>query len=159
MLFMTGVRVSELSFLRADDVNLSTGTVHILGKGSKERQLIIGNKKILKLLSVYREKFSREIFNAKYFFINRIGNRLSEQSIRYLINKYTALANIHLHITPHMFRHSFATLLLEENVDIRYIQSFLGHSSIVTTQIYTHVATAKQRRILTEQHPRNRIDV
>ena len=74
-----------------------------------------------------------------------------------MIKKYTDLAGIRTHITPHMFRHSFATLLLEEDVDIRYIQTLLGHSSIVTTQIYTHVASKKQRDILFEKHPRNKI--
>ena len=75
-----------------------------------------------------------------------------------MIRKYTNLAGIDLHITPHMFRHAFATLLLEEDVDIRYIQQLLGHSSIVTTQIYTHIASKKQRDILTAKHPRNRIN-
>ncbi len=79
---------------------------------------------------------------------------MSDQSIRRMINKYTSLAEIELHITPHMFRHTFATSLLEADVDIRYIQEMLGHSSINITEIYTHVAMAKQRDILITKHPR-----
>ena len=72
-----------------------------------------------------------------------------------MINKYTEVASVELHITPHMFRHTFATSLLEADVDIRYIQEMLGHSSISVTQIYTHVSLSKQRDILTTKHPRN----
>ena len=74
-----------------------------------------------------------------------------------MINKYAKLAGIEQHITPHMFRHSFATLLLEQDVDIRYIQQILGHSSISTTEIYTHVSNVKQKDILYKKHPRNLI--
>ena len=94
-----------------------------------------------------------------YLFINRVGQPLSVQSVRIMINKYVDKASIHLHITPHMFRHSFATLLLESDVDIRYIQKLLGHSSITTTQIYTSVSMAKQKEILTTKHPRNQINI
>lgn len=86
-------------------------------------------------------------------------HRLSEQSVRFMIKHYAKLADISEHITPHMFRHTFATLLLEEDVDIRYIQNILGHSSIMTTQIYTHVTSCKQRDILTAKNPRNKINL
>ena len=80
---------------------------------------------------------------------------ISDQSVRRMINRYCQLAAIELHITPHMFRHTFATCLLEADVDIRYIQKMLGHSSITVTEIYTHVALSKQKAILTTKHPRN----
>ena len=76
-----------------------------------------------------------------------------------MLKKYAKQAGIERNITPHMFRHSFATLLLEEDVDIRYIQKMLGHSSITTTQIYTHVAMSKQKEILSAKHPRNKIEI
>ena len=101
--------------------------------------------------------FSPLIQDTGWFFVNRLGNQLSAQSVRNVINAYTELAGIDQHITPHMFRHSFATLLLEEDVDIRYIQQLLGHSSITTTQIYTHVTSKKQRYILATKHPSNKI--
>ena len=91
--------------------------------------------------------------------INRLKQRLSEQSVREMINKYCTLAAIDLHITPHMFRHSFATCLLEADVDIRYIQEMLGHSSIHITEIYTHVAMSKQKDILTTKHPRKNLSI
>ena len=94
-----------------------------------------------------------------WFFINRLHKRYSEESVRNMIVKYLKLANIDMHVTPHMFRHSFATLLLESDVDIRYIQKMLGHSSIKTTEIYTNVSTSKQNSILTAKHPRNSMHI
>lgn len=159
LLFATGVRVSELCCLRKESINLSSGEIKIYGKGSKERLIQIGNKDVLSAVSSYYSVSSEEIENSGWFFVNRLGQRLSDQSVRNMINRYTSLAGIEQHITPHMFRHAFATLLLEEDVDIRYIQQLLGHSSISTTQIYTHVTSKKQRDILTAKHPRNRITI
>lgn len=158
LLFATGVRVSELCFLKASDVKTEEGEIKILGKGAKERRIQIANLSVLRALKEYKEACQAAIDSAGYFFVNRLGNRLSDQSVRTIISKYAALAGAEMHITPHMFRHSFATLLLEEDVDIRYIQHLLGHSSIVTTQIYTHVAGKKQRDILATKHPRNRME-
>lgn len=159
LLFATGIRVSELCFLRKDSINLSSGEIKIYGKGSKERLIQIGNKDVLLALSSYYFASSVDIDNSGWFFVNRLGQRLSDQSVRNIVNRYTRLAGIDQHITPHMFRHAFATLLLEEDVDIRCIQQLLGHSSISTTQIYTHVTSKKQRDILTAKHPRNRISI
>ena len=94
-----------------------------------------------------------------FFSLNRYGKRYSEQSARRMIQKYTEAALIDLHITPHMFRHAFATLLLEEEVDIRFIQKMPGHASITTTQIYAEVASKKQMEILKMKHPRNRMEI
>ena len=120
-----------------NDINLYDGTSLIYGKGSKERKLQIGNDDVIHILEKYK-KFPD--YNSKYepFFVNQSGNPLSDQAVRRAINKYTFLAAIELHITPHMFRHTFATSLLEADVDIRYIQEMLGHSSINVTEIYTH---------------------
>jgi len=157
LLFATGMRISELCSLHNYDVNLSEGVIRIYGKGSKERLIQISNQEVLSAVSSYQTAFSEQIEETSWFFLNRIGNRLSDQSVRFMINKYCQMAGIQLHITPHMFRHSFATLLLEEDVDIRYIQHLLGHSSITTTQIYTHVTSKKQKDILSAKHPRNKI--
>ena len=159
LLFATGMRISELCTLKNDDVNLYDGTILIYGKGDKERCIQIGNAAVIHILEEYRNDFHLEIKRSKHFFANQTGNALSDQSIRRMINKYSSLAAIELHITPHMFRHTFATSLLEADVDIRYIQEMLGHSSINITEIYTHVAVSKQRNILTEKHPRKNFNI
>lgn len=153
MLFATGVRVSELSHLKEDCINLDTGRVSVKGKGNKERIIQLCNEDAIRALKEYNAYYKDKIRNCGYFFVNRLNKRLSEQSIRFLVKKHAKSSGIERRITPHAFRHSFATLLLEEDVDIKYIQHLLGHSSIVTTQIYTHVNSEKQRRIL-QKHPR-----
>lgn len=154
LLFSTGIRISELCNLKINDVNLIDGVILIYGKGSKERILQIGNSSVLNILKEYKNDFYNEIIQCNHFFSNQSGKPLSDQSVRRMINKYTSLSSIDLHITPHMFRHTFATSLLEADVDIRYIQEMLGHSSINITQIYTHVAVSKQKDILINKHPR-----
>lgn len=154
LLFATDMRISELCTLKSEDVNLYDGTILIYGKGDKERRIQIGNDTVLSILEEYKTDFKTEIKSCNHFFANQSGKALSDQSVRRMINKYSSLAGIDLHITPHMFRHTFATSLLEADVDIRYIQEMLGHSSINVTEIYTHVAIAKQRDILTTKHPR-----
>ena len=154
LLFATGIRISELCSLGVENVNLYDQTILIYGKGSKERKVQIGNDDVLNILQNYKNDFQTEIQNCGHFFVNQNGRELSDQAVRRMINKYTSLAAIDLHITPHMFRHTFATSLLEADVDIRYIQEILGHSSINITEIYTHVAMSKQRDILTTKHPR-----
>lgn len=158
LLFATGIRISELCSIRNCDIDLKEGLILIHGKGSKERLIQIPNKSVLLSLRTYYDSKSLSR-NTKYFFTNRLDNRLSEQSVRFMIRKYTSMAGIEEKITPHMFRHTFATMLLEEDVDIRYIQKILGHSSIITTQIYTHVSSNKQRDILDRKNPRNKIKV
>ncbi len=154
LLFSTGMRISELCTLKTSDVNLYDKTILIYGKGSKERKIQVANDDVIQILHRYQRAFSPHIESCGHFFANQSDRALSDQSVRRMINKYTALATIELHITPHMFRHTFATSLLEADVDIRYIQEMLGHSSINITEIYTHVATAKQRDILANKHPR-----
>ena len=155
LLFSTGVRISELCALRIQQVDLVSYKIIIYGKGSKERLIQIGNDDVKKVIDEYYAAFHADIASTGWFFINRLHQRYSEQSVRVMIVKYLKLAMIDMHITPHMFRHSFATLLLEADVDIRYIQKMLGHSSIKTTEIYTSVSMAKQNNILTTKHPRN----
>lgn len=159
LLFATGMRISELCSLKPTDIDLQSSNVLIYGKGAKERILQIGNPEVLSALTSYQSTFEKDISACGYFFVNRLQHKLSDQSVRYMINHYAALAGIEQHITPHMFRHSFATLLLEQDVDIRYIQRMLGHSSISTTEIYTHVSNAKQKDILVHKHPRNLMEV
>jgi len=159
LLFATGARVAEICTLRSDNVDLLGNSVKFYGKGSKERIIPIENFAVLSILRKYHSLFEKEIPDSGYFFVNKLGRRMTEQSVRNMINLYCKQCGVDMHITPHMFRHSFATLLLEEDVDIRYIQRMLGHSSITTTQIYTHVTSAKQKEILKTKHPRNKLNI
>jgi integrase/recombinase XerD len=159
LLFATGVRVSELCSLSADYVDLGSGRIIIMGKGARERVLQIGNRDVLSILRRYAGENEARIREAGRFFVNRLSSRVSEQSVRFLIKRLCAKAAVGQNITPHMFRHTFATLLLEEDVDIRCIQRMLGHGSILTTQIYTQVTVEKQKQILTAKHPRNKINI
>lgn len=130
-----------------------------MGKGKKERYIQIASAEILDILKKYYRQNSEAIKRCGYFFVNSRGNRYTEQSIRLMMKKYTKLAGIERNITPHMFRHSFATYLIEEGVDVSCVQQILGHSSIKTTQIYIHIAAKKQAEILRKMHPRNRMNI
>ncbi len=159
LLFATGMRISELCSLKPSDMDFESNNILIYGKGAKERIIQLGNQEVISALILYQETFKTDIEVCGYFFVNRLQHKLSDQSVRFMINHYAQLAGIDQHITPHMFRHSFATLLLEQDVDIRYIQRMLGHSSISTTEIYTHVSNTKQKDILVHKHPRNLMEV
>ncbi len=155
LLFATGLRIFELCSLTPEDINLTEDTILIHGKRAKERILHIGNKQVHSILVKYKESYSNEISNCNHFFANQKGHPFTDQAVRRMINHYTELASIEQHITPHMWRHTFATALLDADVDIRYIQEMLGHSSIRTTEIYTHCSMKKQKDILCNKHPRN----
>ena len=159
LLFATGMRISELCSLKPSDIDFESNSILIYGKGAKERIIQLGNQEVISALVLYQETFKKDIEVCGYFFVNRLQHKLSDQSVRFMINHYAELSGISQHITPHMFRHSFATLLLEQDVDIRYIQTMLGHSSISTTEIYTHVSSTKQKDILTNKHPRNQMNM
>lgn len=159
ILFSTGIRISELCNLKQKNIDIEQGIFCIKGKGSKERYLQIGTEEVLDQLKEYKRHWEKELEASEFFFLNRYGKRYSEQSARRMIQRYTQEAMIEMHITPHMFRHAFATLLLEEEVDIRFIQKMLGHASITTTQIYAEVASKKQMEILKMKHPRNRMEI
>ena len=159
LLFATGVRVSELCELTVETFSLADQTLRLLinGKGRKERVIQIATPELLELMRAYCSEFAEAIHATRHILVNRCGNPLSTQSVRRIIRKYTQRADKALRITPHMFRHTFATSLLEAGVDIRYIQALLGHSSISTTQIYTHVTSQHQTQLLAEKHPRNKM--
>lgn len=159
LLFSTGIRVSELCGLTAYTFLLREHGLQLIvyGKGDKERILELTSPELLHLFSLYYATFSEQICRHNRILINNRGNPLMPQSVRRIIKQYTKKLNVAVSITPHMFRHTFATSLLDAGVDIRYIQSLLGHSSITTTQIYTHVTIKKQTALLAEKHPRNQM--
>ena len=156
LMFAAGMRVSELCSLRPEDLDLQVKTVRIHGKGKKERIIAIENSDTLAALQAYR---NIRTACGQTFFCTAKGQSLSDQSIRRMVAGTAAKAGIVHPVTPHMFRHSFATLLMDQGVDTRYIQQMLGHSSISTTEIYTHVSSYRQREILRTMHPRNQIAV
>ena len=159
LLFNTGLRVSELCSLERDNFSLDDDGLRLLvnGKGSKERVIQLVTPELLKLSKLYYQTYAQQIHQHSAIFYNRNGKRISPQSVQRIINRYLKKLNLQNHITPHMFRHTFATSLLEAGMDIRYIQSLLGHSSISTTQIYTHVTTKRQTLLLNELHPRSKM--
>ncbi len=157
--FATGARVYEISNIREDSIDLNTGLIRLMGKGGKERYVQISNASIIEVLKKYYGENEQAIRKSGYFFVNNRESRYTEQSIRLMLKKYTKQAGIERNITPHMFRHSFATYLIEEGVDVSCVQQILGHSSIRTTQIYIHVAAKKQAEILKEMHPRNKMKI
>ncbi|MEG0591794.1 MAG: tyrosine-type recombinase/integrase [Coprobacillus sp.] len=157
LLICTGIRVSEVSNMLKSNIIIQQNKLIINGKGKKERMIYIQNNNLILSLSNYYKRFSDEINDSEYFFVNRLGQPLSEQSIRFMIKKYCIIFGITTHITPHMFRHTFATMMLEEDVDIRYIQEILSHSSITTTQIYIHMPTHKQKESMSFINHRHKL--
>ena len=154
VMFSTGIRVSELCNIKLKDIDLLEKKLKIFGKGSKERILYLGNSNVVQLCQMYLT-YNNTCKKNEYFFLNKFNKKLSEQTVRILLKKIESELELSTHITPHMFRHTFATTLLEKGVDIRYIQNILGHSWISTTQIYTYVTYSKQKEILTNKNPIN----
>jgi len=157
LLFATGIRVAELATLRDDDIDLTASVITIIGKGSRQRRVYIPDSEIRELIVVYRHARDARDHNTESFLVNSRGGAASPQYIRRLVRTLGENAALSRRVTPHMFRHSVATYLLEEGVDIRYVQRLLGHRSIVTTEIYTHVADAALKSRVIERHPRKSI--
>jgi len=156
LLFATGMRVSELAGLLDSAVDVEDGTITIIGKGNRQRRVFVPEE-LKALLREYRVVRERGVVEAETFLVNSRGAAASPQMIRRLIRIHGERSAVRDRITPHMFRHSVATYLLEEGVDIRYVQRLLGHRSISTTEIYTHVADAALKVRITERHPRRGI--
>lgn len=162
ILFGTGIRVMELCSLTLDDVDPEAGILRIIGKGNKERLCFFPGDMVSELYVRYLEERAVQTrrlgIRDSHLFFTRFGRPLTTQTVRLLIDKYAGLAGIRAHVTPHMFRHTFATMLLDEGVDLRHIQEYLGHSSIATTQIYLHPGARESRELLRRKHPRSSIN-
>lgn len=152
LLYGTGLRVSELVGLNRGDVNLNSGWVRVQGKGSRERMLPVGRKAILQMK--YYLRASNLVGRDDSVFRNRYGRRLSRQSCWKMIRKYAREAGVRKHVSPHVLRHSFATHLLLKDADLRSVQELLGHASISTTQIYTHITREHLKSVYKRYHPR-----
>ena len=156
-LFSCGLRVSELVNLKLSDLFLKEQYVRVLGKGSKERLVPISPKAIRELRYWFRDRDEMNIKAGEedYVFLNRRGAHLTRTMILIMIKQQAAQAGITKTISPHTLRHSFATALLEGGADLRAIQAMLGHESIGTTEIYTHIDMSTLRQQILEHHPRN----
>ena len=157
VLFSCGLRVSELVTLKLSDLFLDEGYVRIFGKGSKERLVPISNRAIHELNLWFDDRNHMKIKPGEedFVFLNRRGAHLTRVMIFIMLRQQAELAGIKKVISPHTLRHSFATALLEGGADLRVIQALLGHESIGTTEIYTHIDTTALREAIIEHHPRN----
>ncbi len=154
-LYASGVRIAECVALEVADIRVSTGAVRVIGKGNRERIVLYGGAAQLALrtyLEQARPLLARGDEGA--LFVNRRGTRLTDRSVRRMIDHHVQQAAVGKHVTPHTFRHSFATHLLEGGADLRVVQELLGHQSLSSTQIYTHTAKEHLLRVYEATHPR-----
>ncbi len=156
LVYCTGMRVSELVNVKGADLNMTGGYIVTMGKGAKERVIPLGQR-ALEMVTRYVER-ARPLYvkkaNPEALFLTRLGKPMKRQMFWLLIKKYAAKAGISTQISPHVLRHSFATHLLERGADLRAVQMMLGHSSMTTTQIYTHINRARLAEIQAKAHPR-----
>jgi integrase/recombinase XerD len=157
LLFATGVRVGEVSALDVADFNVEESTFRIHGKGGRHRMAFIVDQETIRIQREHLKARSQLGPKSEALFINAARGRLSTQGIANVISQFRQAAGLERHITPHMLRHTVATLLLRNGVDIRVVQEFLGHASIATTQRYTHVAKDHLIGVLQKHHPSLRL--
>ncbi|RJO63575.1 MAG: tyrosine recombinase XerC [Candidatus Omnitrophota bacterium] len=148
--YSTGIRIGELVGLNKEDVDFISGIVKVRGKGKKERIVPIGDKAV----NAIRAYFERRTKKQEAVFLNRMGSRITDRGVRNIVRKYLRMAGIKQGISAHTFRHSFATHLLNRGADLRSVQELLGHASLSTTQIYTHLTTEKLKSVYDKAHPR-----
>ncbi|MCQ9205921.1 MAG: tyrosine recombinase XerC [Omnitrophica bacterium] len=149
-LYSTGARVSEMVALKIEDIDLIGGMVKVKGKGRKERLLVLGEPAVISI----KNYLDRRHDTNQALFINKRGGILTDRGVRFLLYKHIKKTAISLSVSPHTFRHSFATHLLNRGADLRSVQEFLGHSSIATTQIYTHLTIDSLKKVYQKAHPR-----
>ena len=155
LLYGTGIRVSEIVNIKIKDINISDRTIKILGKGSKERIVVFGyntKEALITYLSDGYKEYNKN--NSDYLILNNNGEKLSTRYVREIIDDIIIKASIKMHVSPHMLRHTFATSLLNNGADLVSVKDLLGHSSLDTTSIYTHVSDDMIKRVYNNAHPR-----
>jgi integrase/recombinase XerC len=152
-LYSTGIRVSELVGLNLQDVDEVSGTIIVRGKGKKERLCPIGET-ALQAIRVYLARRPKKLQVPYALFVSQKGSRLTVRQVDRLVARYVTLADLPQTISPHSLRHSFATHLLERGADLRSVQELLGHASLSTTQIYTHITPQRLKKVYDQAHPR-----
>ena len=159
MLYGTGVRVGELVNIKVKDIDLSSKSILILGKGNKERIVTYGEYCEEALVTYLNDGYHRlNIKNEEFLFLNKNGGVITERGVRYVLEQIIKKTSLNKNISPHMLRHSFATHLLNEGCDLITVQILLGHESIKATQIYTHVTTDRLKEVYYNSFPRAKID-
>ena len=153
-LYSAGIRVSELVGLDVDDVDFISGVIKVLGKGSKERIVPVGEPAIAAIRKYIETRAGKTVKDKDAVFLNKSGRRLTDRSVRRIVDKYIKACSIVEHISPHSLRHSFATHLLDRGADLRSVQELLGHMNLSTTQIYTHVTMERLKTVYDKAHPR-----
>ena len=148
--YSTGMRISEVAGLNAEDIDFIGGVVKVRGKGKKERMVPIGDQ----ALSVVRRDLDGRRTQSAGIFLNKNGTRITTRGMRMIVQKYIAGAGIHAGVSAHTLRHSFATHLLDRGADLRTVQELLGHANLGTTQIYTHLTTERLKNVYDKAHPR-----
>jgi integrase/recombinase XerC len=155
LFYGTGMRLSELVGLNLEDVDLASGTIRVFGKGGKERMLPVGKNaaQTVKMYLLKRDEFhpKRE---TRAFFLNRRGSRISTRGVQIRVQKWLCRVSEKKKLSPHVLRHTFATHLLNRGADLRAVKELLGHSSLSTTQVYTHLTTAHLKKVYRQAHPR-----
>ncbi|NVJ91834.1 MAG: tyrosine-type recombinase/integrase [Methylocystaceae bacterium] len=157
LLIATGLRISELCNIEIDDIDFSSGTIRVSGKGARERTVFILDEELRELLEFYLSRRKKIIVEVDNLLVTPMGRQATPDYIRRKLHLFTSEAGISKRLTPHMFRHSAATLLLENGVDIRFVQRLLGHASLSTTEIYTHVTESSLKAALKEGNVRKRL--
>ncbi len=155
-LYSAGLRVSELVGIDIPDLDLEDGLVRVRGKGKRERLAPLGSHAVKAIKRWMKVRVPSKKLKDPALFLNRFGNRLTTRSIGRMLEKYLKTTGLDTRTSPHTLRHSFATHLLDRGADIRSVQELLGHKSLITTQIYTHVSTAKLKQVYERAHPRAR---
>jgi integrase/recombinase XerC len=153
-LYSTGLRVSELVSLNIENIDFISGIIRVLGKGKKERLAPIGDKALRVIKNYIQNRSKSAGTSSRVLFLNKDGRRLTDRSIRNIIDKYIKVASVRADISPHSLRHSFATHLLNRGADLRSVQELLGHANLSTTTIYTHLSTEKLKNVYDKTHPR-----
>lgn len=149
-LYSTGMRISELVSLTQETVDFIGGTVRVMGKGKKERMLPIGDR----ALRAIRQYMEGRAADSRWIFLNKNKKHLGARGIRKMVDRHIRAVSLKEHISPHTLRHTFATHLLNRGADLRSVQELLGHASLSTTQIYTHLTTEKLKSVYDKAHPR-----
>ena len=150
MLYSSGVRVSELANMKLKDIDFKDKKILVLGKGNKERYVYYGSK----CDSLLKKYLDMDHMGSPYLFIGKRKDRLNEREIRLIVTESAKKAGINIHVTPHTLRHTYATHMLNEGADLKSVGDLLGHESLSTTQIYTHISNERLRQVYLKSHPR-----